>query len=110
MSSTPFELAYAVAYAVYPHDLILPSSPEYESQPDPDDAPYTPEHDIDMDYSPTSPRYVPTEEELQQMLGPTWTLVPTLSEQYGTFLPDKQGTKRKAEDEHPDQPPAKRQQ
>jgi len=56
--------------------------------------------DIDMDYSPTSPRYVPTEEELQQMLGPTWTLVPT---------PEKQGTKRKAEDEHPDQPPAKRQ-
>ena len=53
-----------------------------------------------MDYSPTSPRYVPTEEELQQMLGPTWTLVPT---------PEKQGTKRKAEDEHPDQPPAKRQ-
>ena len=96
---------FLLAFAVYPHGLVLtpPSSPEHEEEaPSPTYSP-TPAYDpmeID-DYSPTSPRYEPTQEELEQLLAPT--------AEYGSFLPPTQGTKRKAEDEHPEQPPAKRQ-
>ena len=103
---------FELAYTVYPHDFALTPLSSFSPAPSPTYSPTPADDPTEIDYSPTTPTREPTEEELQQMLGPTWSLVPTPSQEYGTFLPPTPSAprKRKAEGEHPEQPPAKRQQ